>query len=239
MKLSHPCLFAMLWLLASVTTQAAQWPEVRLPASIRIFDIGAEMNASGLPMQARGFTSQQDVAHLVEQFRASLGAPLVENRMGARTILGREQGSHYLTVQLEPAGSGARGVIALSDLPAMAANRESERALRAGWLARLPAGLHILSLVTSRDGARRAQHIVLHSPHLPASNRDVLVAMLAQDGYGLQQVASSTEPPGETLYFQAPGREATAVVTRNADGSSGIVLNLVVMSEKGMSESRR
>jgi hypothetical protein len=221
----------MLWLLASLTTQAAQWPEVRLPAGIRMFDIGAEMNVSGLPMQARGFTSQQTVMQLVEQFRASLGAPLVENRIGARRILGRAQGSHYLTVQLEPAGSGTRGIIALSDLPAMAGNRESERALHAGWLARLPSGLHILSLVTSRDGARRAQHIVLHSPHLHAYNRDALTAMLAQDGYALQQHAPSAEPPGETLSFHAPGREAMVVMTRNADGSSGIVLNLEAMSE--------
>jgi hypothetical protein len=231
MKLARPCLFAMLWLLASLTTQAAHWPEVRLPAGIQISDIGAGMSVSGLPMQARGFTSQQTVTQLVEQFRASLGAPLVENRIGFRTILGQAHGSHYLTVQLEPAGSGTRGIIALSDLAAMAANRESERALRASWLARLPSGMQLLSLVASRDGARRAQHIVLHSPHLPANNRDALTAMLAQDGYALQQLAPSAEPPGETLYFRAPGREAMAVVTRNADGSSGIVLNLVAVSE--------
>jgi hypothetical protein len=71
MKLARPCLFAMLWLLASLTTQAAHWPEVRLPAGIQISDIGAGMSVSGLPMQARGFTSQQTVTQLVEQFRAS------------------------------------------------------------------------------------------------------------------------------------------------------------------------
>ena len=66
---------------------------------------------------------------------------------------------------------------------------------------------------------------MLESLHPLAYSRHALTSLLRQDGYTPGRIAPSTTPPGETLYFQAPGRVAMAVLTRNDDGATAIVLS--------------
>ncbi|HEX8887364.1 MAG TPA: hypothetical protein VF797_23035, partial [Noviherbaspirillum sp.] len=106
--------FLLLALLAWPLARAAdmtQWREVRLPPGAQGFSLGGILSANGMPMQVQGFLSKQSATEIIAWFRASLGMPLVENHVGASTVLGRAQGSQYLTVQIEPAGSGSRGLI--------------------------------------------------------------------------------------------------------------------------------
>ena len=70
-------------------------------------------------MQVRGFVSPEPVAELAARFRASLGSPLVTSQHGGKTILGQARGGYYLTVQLETAGSGTRGLVAQTDVAAL------------------------------------------------------------------------------------------------------------------------
>jgi hypothetical protein len=209
--------------------QVDAWPEVPLPAGVTLFDIAPSVTVDGLPMQVRGFLTREPAADLAARFRSSLGMPLVENRVGMKTVLGQVRGKHYLSVQIEPAASGARGVIALSDPGAFIAGRKAEQAQRADWLARLPAGMRILSLVSSRDGGRRSEQLVLGSPHASAYHREALLALLRREGYALQHVVESPGPPGEALYFAGQGREAMATLCRDADGGSLVLLNMVRM----------
>lgn len=202
------------------------WPEVALPPGLQTVDVGQQMTIDGMPMRVRGFLSPEPPDRLAALFRASLGSPLVESRHGAKTILGRVQGAHYLTVQIEPAGSGARGLIALTDIAGMMAGAADNHAERAQWQARLPAGVRIMRLTRAHDAGRASQHLVLESPQSLPASRDALTTLLRQDGYMPGRVVASSAPPGEVLYFQAPGRDAMAVLTRNGDGATGIVLSI-------------
>jgi hypothetical protein len=205
---------------------APPWPEVALPPGLQTVDVGRQMTVDGMPMRVRGFLSPEPADRLAALFRASLGSPLVESRHGAKTILGRAQGNNYLTVQIEPAGSGARGLIALTDVAGMIAGAADKRAERAQWQARLPAGMRIMRLLHAHDAGRASQHLVLESPQALAASRDALTTLLRQDGYTPGRIVASSAPPGEVLYFQGPGRDAMAVLTRNGDGATGIVLSI-------------
>ena len=222
---------ALLAALAWQPVHAADWPEVSLPPGVHEFTLGQDMSINGLPMRVRGFVSRQTAPQVLAWFRASLGMPLVEDRLGGSVVLGRAQGRHYLTVQIEPAGAGSRGLIAQTDLPAMLSRRDEERALSGRWLARLPPGVRLQSLTRGRDGSRHSQHLVLDSMHSASASSDAIRSVLQLDGYVLERRAPGTEPPANTLYFRGPGQEAVAIIVANPDGSSAIVINTVVMTE--------
>ena len=211
---------------ACTAAPATAWPEVALPPGAQTFDVGRQLQINGLAMRVRGFLSPEPAARLVDWFRASLGQPLVEDRRGAATILGRPQGAFYLTVQIEPAGSGARGLVALSDVPRMPAGRSEAHAQEARWHARLPAGMRILNLVRATDGGRMSEHLVLECAESLAASRQALTRLLQHEGYTPGRIVASAAPPGAALYFHAPGREAMAVFTRSDERVTGIVLSI-------------
>lgn len=228
MRLVTVLLFTLLAGLAMHAAHAAQWREVRLPPGAQGFSLGESLFANGVPMQVQGFLSRQPAPQVLAWFRASLGMPLVENQVGASTVLGRAQGSHYLTVQVEPAGTGSRGLIAQADLQAMAAGREVEHSLQARWLSRLPSGMRLHSLTRGHDGGRHYQHLVLESPHSPSLSSDAINGLMRQDGYALEREVRAVAPPSRTLHFRGAAQEATAVILSRPDGSSAIVLNTIV-----------
>jgi hypothetical protein len=203
----------------------AGWPE--LPAGAQVVDVGGAMRINGLPVQVRAFLSPQPVADLAVWFRSRLGSSPVASQHGGKTMLGQASDDRYLTVQLEAAGSGARGLIAQADVAALMAGRIAAAADQARWQARLPAGMRILGLVESRspDGGRRLQHLVLQSRGPLADSGAALARMLAIDGYGPARSAAAGSPPGLVLHFQKPGGDAMAVLTRNADGTNSTVLS--------------
>lgn len=211
---------------ANAAAPATTWPEVTLPPGVQTFDVGQQMEINGLPMRIQGFLSSDPPAWLVDWFRASLGKPLVESRRGAITILGRVVGRYYLTVQIDPAGRGARGLVALSDVPAMLAGHGEARMQDARWQARLPAGMRVLSRVSALDDGRLSEHLVLESTEPLAACRQALTRLLQRDGYTPGRVVLSPMPEGATLYFQAPGREAMAVLMRSDERQTSIVLSI-------------
>lgn len=227
MRLSILLLALLAWP-ATRPAHAAQWPEVRLPPGAQGFSIGGAVIANGMPMQVQGFLSKQPATQVIAWFRNSLGMPLVENQVGASTVLGRAQGSHYLTVQVEPAGTGSRGLIARTDLPALITGREEEGSAQSRWLSRLPSGLRLHSLTRGHDGGRHFQYLVLGSPHGSGLSRDAISSLMQQDGYVLEREVQGATPPSRTLYFRGAAQEATAIILSNPDGSSAIVLNTTV-----------
>jgi hypothetical protein len=228
MRLSIVLLLALLAWPATRAAHATQWPEVRLPPGAQGFSTGGTIYANGMPMQVQGFLSKQPATQVIAWFRTSLGMPLVENHVGISTVLGRAQGSHYLTVQVEPAGNGSRGLIAQTNLPALFTGREEEGRLQSRWLSRLPSGMRLHSLTRGHDGGRHYQYLVLDSPHASSLSRDAIASLMQQDGYALEREAQSVAPPSRTLYFRGAAQEATAIILSNPDGSSAIVLNTIV-----------
>lgn len=206
-----------------------------MPPGAQAVDVGQAMRINGLPVQVRAFLSPEPVPQLVSWFQTRLGSPLVASRHDGKTILGQPRNGYYLTVQLEAAGSGARGLVAQTDVRAVMGGRNAPLAAGARWQSRLPAGMRILSQVDARDGRRRSQHLVLQSREPVADSGAALARLLAEDSYLPAGSVSSNAPPGLVLHFQGPGREAMAVVTNQPDGTSSAVLSTSAVIEGSVS----
>ena len=203
------------------------WPQVDLPQDAVRFDIASAANVNGWPMQIHGFLSSKDPEQLLVWFRSRLGQPLVENVLGEKHILGRAQGEHYITLQLEPvAGHGTRGVIAMTRLKS-AEHMDSEQGasqLPSGW----GAGSQLLNRITSVDGGKLSTYVVLTNGDGEALNLDRVNDMMKADGL-TQQWTSNWDAfgSGKTVFFTASNKEAVAIVYRAAVGTSAVVLNRV------------
>lgn len=230
------CLLSILaWLFASATAWAATaWPSPTLPAGLDTFAIADQMTVNGLPMRVKGFVSSRRPADLLDAFRRSLGQPLVESTAAGKQVLGRAEGGFYVTVQVEAAGNGSKGIVAVTDLATMVRDHGQGQGADARWLDRLPAGSLISSQMTSQENGRQARHMVILNRHAESVNRDALLRLMTADGYQLEReigadAAAQRSLPAQladarTLYFKSPGKDAMAVISRSGELTS-IVLN--------------
>jgi hypothetical protein len=157
-----------------------------------------------------------------------------DHRDGLR-ILGRAQGEHYITIRLESApDGGTRGLVAVTHLRAALHGQARSQDERARWQRLLPAGTEIASLLNTRDGGQMSTHLVATNRHGEALNAQRLTAALQEQGYALERRfdaakdtkahAFGSETGAITVLMRGPGKEATAVISRNALGLTSIVL---------------
>lgn len=229
-------------LLVPPTIYAQDWPRVPLPKDLQTFDIGQQVNVNSLPMRLEGFVSALKPDQLIDLFRQSLGKPIVENTLGAKRILGRLQGEYYVSVQIEPAGTGSRGVTAVTHLKASYDSQEQTKTDRELWLARLPSGSRLLSQMNSQDAGKSSKHLVFTNAQSENLNRDQLKNILLEDGMVFEREGSpSRDAPtklseglhnSKMLFFKGPGKEALATIYRDNDGQTTVVLNVVTQIER-------
>lgn len=231
-------------LLFRIDGAAAQerWPGVIFPKAARPFHIGEQLTANGLPMHLQGFVSDSSPAELLQDFRQSLGKPLVESVASGKRILGRAEGRYYLTVQIESAGSGSKGLVAITDLKGMHESRIESQDQDSRWLRRLPSGSTIASRMASADGGKSAGHLVIVNGHGESLNRDALVSLMGDDGFRLERETTQDDNAaagmrshlsnGKVLFFKGEGKDAMAVIVRDAQGRSSIVLNIIAAIEE-------
>ncbi|MBC7512842.1 MAG: hypothetical protein H7234_00210 [Herminiimonas sp.] len=213
-------------LLENAAHAEENWPIPQLPVGLETFAIGQQMTVNGLPMRLRGFLSSRAPDDLLPALRESLGQPLVEDKRGARQVLGRAEGNYYITVQLEGTASGSRGTVAVTDIAGALKGYPVHRNSTERWLDRLPAGSTIASDLSSDDGGRTSQHLVYVNRQGALRNRDGVLALMKSDGYALEREVAGKLAGVGTLYFSAPGKEAMAVIARNGETTS-VILNLV------------
>lgn len=228
---------ALSYLLATPVARAHEWPDLPLPKAIQTFDIGQQITVNGLPMRVRGFLSPMKTDRLAQTFRETWGSPVVENRLGKQLVLGQLRGEYYLSVQLEAAGKGSRGVLAVTHLKAAYEAQDQTKIDSDRWLSKMPSGSHLVSQMISKDSGRLSTHLLIENSHSENLNRDRLKSLLLEDGLILQHegtLGDSTAPQlsesvtsSKTLFFKGPGKEAMATIHRNNSGRAIVVLNIV------------
>jgi hypothetical protein len=221
---------------ASAERDPARWPQIDVPAQVDTFDVGEGMVVNGTPVRMRGFVSRMSPAVLAASFRQVLGKPLVESTRGNTLVLGREEGRYYITVQLEPLGTGARGSIAVTKPPLDEQITVDAGAARR-LLSALPPGSTLASHISSVDAGARAEHDAIVNSHSIGINREYVQRMLRADGFTLERESNAAqaararmhvESDARTLFFSRPGAEAIAVLFNdNRTGRSVLVLNRV------------
>jgi hypothetical protein len=212
-------------------------PVIALPDSAMAYGVGERIVLNGMPMDLRGFTSTSPIEETAAWFRRSLGAPVVENRIGDALVLGKASGDYYLTVQLRATAAGTSGVTAVADLKTAAADIGRRRAW-AAVDALVPEGSRILSDMTSEDRGRRSRDLVFSNDMSERANSARLQTVLTARGFVFERegVAAAPVPPGSlrpgrTLYFTGREKEALATIAEAEQGRTVVVVNTVTSLE--------
>lgn len=231
----HRLILMMLAMCCGLVTQLAwadNWPTIALPKNVRTFDVGPQLNVHGLPMRMQGFVSTAQPAQLLAWFRNSLGQPLVENTLGNQQIIGKAQGEHYLSVQIEAAGTGSRGIAAVTHLKVGYDNHAETQAETERWLRRLPSGSRLLSQMTTQDGSKQSRYLVMINNHPANLNRERLKSLMVEDGFLLERESKPNKKTAANdnqalLFFKGKGKEAVATINQDDQGRTTTVLNTI------------
>jgi hypothetical protein len=208
------------------------WAQVALPDTAQAFQIGDELISNGQRMQLRGFVAAERPEEIAGRLLAQLGRPSTDDRIGAKRVLSGVQGGHYITIQLEPAGSGTRGLIAATQLESDAATAASARDAER-WRARLPAGSEMLSQVSAADRGRLWRQVVVANRHSREINRSHVMALMRQEGLSLEYESphSPTPGPGNLMLFRGARGEGMAVIRHAGAARTSVVLHLITPSQ--------
>lgn len=235
------CLLALVAGLARAD-DPADWPSAPLPPDAQSYRISPRMSVDDTPMQLQGFVSPQRPGAVLEWFRREVPAPLFENTVNGKQVLGHPVGAYFITIQLDADGAGTRGVVAVSDLRGALVKRADGHPWTDKVLAAFPSGTQLVRSMDSAEQAHSATFVALVNRYSEEVNRDHLVELLQRDGMRLEREAKAdpateaTLPDGvavgSTLFFRGGGKEATAVITRGADSQVTVVLNTVANMEQ-------
>ncbi len=223
--------------LLAVPASAPDWPSVTLPKGIETFSIGQQVVVNSMPMRMSGFVSADRADRVAESFRQSMGEPLLQNWVGNKLVLGRAEGEHYVSVQIEPAGRGTRGVVAVTHLQQGHEAREKARAENEYWLTRLPSGSRLVSQMVSLDSGKTSRHVVFINTQDEGLNQDRVKDIFAQEGLAVEHEGrpdpndaarlGGNLAESRTLLFKGAGKEGMATIHRDANGQATTVLNIV------------
>ncbi len=159
----------------------------------------------------------------------------MENKLDGKLILGRAQGEHYLTVQLESAGRGTRGLVAVVHLKPVQDNQAQTATDR--WISRLPSGSQLMTQTTSEDAGQRSTYRVVVNAYSEEANSERIKSMMHEDGLSFEHETvadgrvtgrrAAAATGGKTLFFKSPDQEAMAIIYRDQAGQTTIVLNTI------------
>jgi hypothetical protein len=233
-------IFVVPGLFSTNATAQSDWPNVALPDFVSQFNVGEEINSNGLPMQVHGFLAAKSAENVLDWFRKSLGRPIVESHLGRKTILGQANGHYFITVQVESSGKGSKGIVAVTDILRMVSNKDQTRSAQERFANALPANSKILNQLSSQDGDRVTQQITAINAQTASINRNVLINLMAADGYQVKsdtsqrfnskeilppKKISSLQRDSSILMFEGNEKYALAVLFESTEGGTVIVLS--------------
>ncbi|MGQ0709917.1 MAG: hypothetical protein ACT4NV_09220 [Rhodoferax sp.] len=230
----------LLCLVSLPAAAASEWPQISLPQSLRVFEIGGDkpLSVNGVPMKLQGFYSNASQAQVAAWFRRDSRKSYAEHAEGGKIIFSRAHGEFFVTVQVESYVQGSKGFVAVSNLGAAGDGRGQNLRDRERLLARLPAGSELINQVSSYDGGRESSQWVALNDFGEKLNREHIKEYMRSDGMALDREVSvdgnansmlkGAVPGAVILYFNGKGKEAVAVVYRDHGGRTTVVVNTVV-----------
>jgi hypothetical protein len=81
-------------------------------------EVSSHMIYNGTDMRGQVFTSAQNAADIVTFYRQLWGKQAVLDQIPGWQVIGHREGAYYITVQVRPDGSGSRGDIGITRIPA-------------------------------------------------------------------------------------------------------------------------
>lgn len=211
----------MLMLLAGAAP-ASDWPDVPLPADSRSEWVSKHMLYNGLPMRASRFFSATSHEQTKAFYRKLWRDKVVEDKLGDKTVLGHLDGAHYVTVELQQAGTATQGTIGIMALPT-APPREP-----AGHGFARPAGSRIVNDIRYLDTPNETRTLVLTNPLSPYVNQQFYVQRLRARGWEISDTGQcrSFSNTCSARFENKGGARMTMAIDRDAQGATVVVANI-------------
>lgn len=204
---------------------------VPTPPGSRAYSAGESLVLNGTSVSARLFGTAGSTSDVIDWYDRQFGAPI------SRHANGRVEARAYLTpaglvtLQVQPALEGSRGLVAISAAHGVSLRSEDAPPSRR-WLGRMPSGTRLLMDLRSRDGGQHAHQMVFANPQGLERNREVVVQALAAEGMSLERdvaldAGAGGRQAGQVLHFQGDSRQAVATLQQGREGTSLVVLTLL------------
>jgi hypothetical protein len=230
--------------IAYAATQLSQltFPKLPIPSFIDTSTIDGTLEVNGTPMQLQAFVSKLPPEELIKRLRIHFKFPMIVQSSGTQRIIGAPygegslQGHYYLTIQIEslPHSSQeslqSKGIIGLSYIKVAADQLPYTQQERDLWLQQFPQGTQISSLVKSEETHAFSQYIVAHNTLGIELNQAHLQKMLYRKGLELES-PSSQKGQQRVLYFKGKQKEGRLTLSRDTQGQTWLVMNLLTSKE--------
>lgn len=216
----------MMLAFAVSTPVSAEWPQLDAPPGAYVEWVADDMKLNGVSMRIRRFTSKAPVAEIIAFYRHRWKdrLPPVENVVGEWTIIGKQQGDYYLTVQVKNAGrGGSEGLLGISELPVAVAGERVAVDIDFPKMA----GTEVLSNVDSNDFGKHGKTLIFKNDHSVQSNASFYKSMLAVQGWKRNESYGGIRGDRHLLYFQRRDQSASIVIAPDQGEGTAIVVNIV------------
>lgn len=204
----------------------ASWPVIEPPPGANVEWVGDDMKLNGVPMQIRRFTSSMTVAEIMAFYRVRWKERIspVENTVGEWSVIGRQSGDFYLTVQVKQSDrGGSEGLLGVSRLPAFASGSGPT------FDARFPKmeGTEVVSDMDSNDKGKLGKTLILKNDYSVQSNASYYQSVLPAQGWKRNESYGGMRGDKHLLYFQRREEAANIVIAPHPDRGTAIVINVV------------
>lgn len=187
------------------------WVDVPVPDETRVQWVTTDMRYNGLSMQAYRFQLDRPIAEVIAFYRRSQDGKLVENKVGVKTVLGYQKGSHFVTIELTPSGGSTQGQIGIMKLPA-------RKPAPAGQGFPKPAGTRVYEEIVYRDVAGHPATLRMGNAMSPFQNQQFYRRKYLGDGYSNDSGNAPCKASSETCvaHYEKGGRQISITTFRDA-----------------------
>lgn len=220
MNLRFGTVFALC--LACLPAAAHAWPVVPLPPGSSGETVSENLDYNGIPMRASRFRTSRKMEAVLDFYEKRWGKDQHLTHHERGVIIGHPEGGYYVTVALNPVGTGTEGTIGIMKIPTDAAQPE----LAKGFYR--PAGTEVLSDIGHRDTPGQTRTIVMRNKLSPYSNLQSFARRFGGDGWkGAAEGACIPSSSACVIRFEKAS-EGRMVMTfsREPQSDTGIVVNV-------------
>jgi hypothetical protein len=224
MRLRH-VLVALLYLVCHAGAFGSPSVSLAAPAGARVETLADDFVLDGLKSRMVRVLARSSVEDLAVFYKRTFGEKHVDNVVaGARVIAARE-GAVFHTVQLRRVNEHtSQATILSTEIPD---GRMSATAVTLDTHRLLPAASAVVSSMQSNDAGKRSMLLVAVNKNDLRTNRDHIVAGLAQRGFRVikeQSPSDGDARPAVSLVLSS-GSEEAAVTIADVGGYRSILIN--------------
>lgn len=199
---------------------ARDWPDVPLPEGAQGEWVSRHMVYNGLNMRASRFTVAAKADAVEAFYRQAWKGEVVRNTLGRKTILGRADGDHFITVELTAKGSGTQGQIGIMEMA-------KPKGTPGNGFAKMP-GTRVYEDIVYLDTPQRSRSLNMHNRNSPYQNERFYARELAARGYVREPGSMACESSSAMCisYFIKGDDRIVVSLNRQGDGTSIVALDM-------------